>query len=137
MKLLIVTQKVDQNDSVLGFFLSWLIEFSKHFEKLTVICLEKGEYNLPDNVKVYSLGKEIESKLQITNYKLLIRFNRIIKFYRLIWQNRKNYDTVFVHMNPEYIVLAGWLWKMMNKLISLLVRPSRGALAIKSSRKIH
>ena len=58
MKLLILTQKVDKNDTTLGFFHRWIEEFSKNYEKIIVICLYKGEYNLPQNVEVYSLGKE-------------------------------------------------------------------------------
>src|SRR3989344_804820 len=58
MKLLIVTQKVDENDDVLGFFIGWIREFAKRFEKVTVICLKAGQYHLPSNVKVLSLGKE-------------------------------------------------------------------------------
>jgi len=41
MKLLIITQKVDINDDVLGFMHGWIAEFAKHCEKLTVICLQK------------------------------------------------------------------------------------------------
>src|SRR3989338_7648361 len=65
MKLLIITQKVNQEDSVLGFFHSWIREFASRFEEVTVICLEKGVYNLPENVEVFSLGKE-EYKIQDT-----------------------------------------------------------------------
>ena len=67
MKILICTQKVDLNDDILGFFHSWIAEFAKQCEKVTVICLYKGEYDLPGNVKVLSLGKE---KLEIGNWKL-------------------------------------------------------------------
>jgi len=58
MKLLIVTQTIDSNDPVLGFFVRWVEEFSKQCEEVTVICLQKGEYELPKNVRVFSLGKE-------------------------------------------------------------------------------
>lgn len=109
MKLLICTQKVDKNDSVLAFFHRWLEEFAKHCEKLTVICLERGEYNLPSNVQVLSLGKEAG----VNKLKYLWRF------YKYIWRERKNYDVVFVHMNPEYIMLGGLVWKFMRKRISL------------------
>ena len=57
MKLLIITQKVSREDSVLGFFHSWIREFATRFEKVTVICLEKGSYDLPGNARVFSLGK--------------------------------------------------------------------------------
>ena len=58
MKLLILTQKVDKEDPVSGFFHGWILELSKRFEKVSVICLEKGNFNLPKNVEVFSLGKE-------------------------------------------------------------------------------
>lgn len=109
MNLLIITQKVNKYDSNLGFFHNWILEFAKHCSKLTVICLEKGDYDLPDNVKIFSLGKESgRSKIKY-----------LFRFYKYIWQQRKNYDHVFVHMNGEYIILAAWLWKFLNKKIGL------------------
>ncbi len=116
MKLLIVTQKVDKNDPILGFFHRWIEEFAKHFEKIIVICLEKGECDLPPNVKVLSLGKE---DLKIENWKLKIKFRYILNFYQYIWRERNNYDAVFVHMNPEYVVLGGLFWRVWNKRIGL------------------
>lgn len=109
MKLLIITQKVNKDDSLLGFFVRWIAEFSKNFEKVTVITLEKGQYELPSNVSVYSLGKEVGAS----------KFKILLKFYWLILRERKNYDTVFVHMNPIYLVLAGLIWKMWNVKVSL------------------
>jgi hypothetical protein len=56
--LLVVCQKVDEDDDLLGFFVGWIREFAKNFEKVFVITLAKGKYDLPSNVEVYSLGKE-------------------------------------------------------------------------------
>ncbi len=109
MKLLIITQKVDINDDVLGFMHGWIKEFAKYCERLTVVCLHKGEYNLPENVKVLSLGKEDgESRLKY-----------FFRFYKYIFREQKNYDNVFVHMNKEYVLLGGVLWKLMGKKIKL------------------
>jgi len=116
MKLLIITQKVDRNDAVLGFFHRWLLEFAKNFEKITVICLKRGEYSLPPNIKVLSLGKE-SYKLQVTSYKFIQRFKYLFNFYKYICRERKNYDTVFVHMNQEYVLLGGLVWKILGKRI--------------------
>jgi len=107
MRLLIITQKVDADDPILGFFCRWIEEFAKHFEAVIVIALEEGRHELPANVKVLSLGKG-KNKVAL-----------ICRFYRYIWRERKNYDTVFVHMNPIYIVLGGWFWKLMNKKVAL------------------
>jgi len=116
MKLLIITQKVDKNDAVLGFFHRWLLEFAKNFEKITVICLKRGEYSLPPNIKVLSLGKE-NKELGIKNYELGKRARYVWNFYKYIWRERKNYDTVFVHMNQEYVLLGGLIWKILSKRI--------------------
>ena len=109
MKLLIITQKVDINDPILGFFHRWIEEFTKHGEKVTVICLQQGEYHLPAEVRVLSLGKENGQS----------RLKYLWNFYKYLWQERKNYDKVFVHMNPVYIILAGWWWQLANKLVFL------------------
>lgn len=109
MKLLIITQKVDINDSNLGFFHRWIEQFAKHCEKLIVICLQKGECALPNNVKVLSLGKE----------ECVSRWQYLKNFYRYIFQLRNQYDAVFVHMNPEYCILGGVFWRLWHKKIML------------------
>lgn len=109
MKILIITQKIDRHDDVLGFFPRWVDEFARQCEYVTVICLEKGEYQNPHNVEVLSLGKEAGAS----------RIKYVFNFYRFIWNKRKNYDTVFVHMNPVYVIFGGPLWKFMGKKIAL------------------
>lgn len=118
MKLLILTQKIDISDPVLGFFHSWVIEFAKYCDKVTVICLEKGGYELPSNVKVISMGKERRSgNARLRKY--IFRWFYVFKFYKYIWQEKKNYDFVFAHMNPEYVVMGGMFWKLWRKKVSL------------------
>ena len=125
MKLLIITQKVDIDDPILGFFHRWIIEFAKHCESVVVVCLEKGRNELPASVKILSLGKEEkESRLQYMRH-----------FYRYIRQERKNYDAVFVHMNPEYVVLGGPLWKMWGKKITLWYTHKNVDLKLKIAEK--
>ncbi len=58
MKLLIITQTVNKNDSNLGFFCSWIREFGQHMENVDVICNSRGEFDLPSNVRIFSMGKE-------------------------------------------------------------------------------
>jgi len=114
IKLLIITQKVD---------------IAKHCERVTVICLYEGQHHLPDNVKVLSLGKEENVKgATLRSYgakrksgkrSFLARFQYTIRFYRYIWSERKNYDSVFVHMNPIYVLLGGLPWRIWKKKIAL------------------
>ena len=57
MRLLIITQKVNAADPILGFFVSWIKKFSHEFEEIIVAAKEVGEHHLPNNVRVLSLGK--------------------------------------------------------------------------------
>lgn len=107
MNLLVITQKVNKNDSNLGFFHEWLRRLAGKVEKLTVVCLEKGEDTLPENVTVLSLGKEKGGS----------RLKYLLNFYKYIWQERNNYTGVFVHMNPEYCILGGLFWRIWKKKI--------------------
>jgi len=109
MKILILTQTVNKKDPILGFFHGWINEFAKYYDMVTVICLYEGEHNLPENVKVFSLGKE----------KGVNKLKYLLKFYKYILKERKNYDKVFVHMNEEYVLLGGLIWRFMNKRVSL------------------
>lgn len=118
MRLLILTQKVDKNDDFLGFFHNWIREFSTCCEQVTVIPLCVGEYNFPKNVRVFSLGKE----------RKISRFQYIFNFYRFVWRERKNYDAVFVHMNQEYVLLGGLLWKFLGKKITMWRNHPTGSL---------
>ncbi len=118
-KLLIITQKVNKNDPILGFFHGWIIEFANHFESIVGICLEKGEYDLPSNVRVLSLGKEGErnDQFSMTNSQFFKRLRYVVRFWLYIWRERKNYDAVFVHMNQEYVLLGGLFWLIMKKKV--------------------
>lgn len=109
MKLLIITQAVDERDPVLGFMLGWIAEFAKHCEAVTAIGLSVGTYDLPKNVRVFSLGKEGGRS----------RMKYLWNFYRIIIRERKHYDAVFVHMNPEYVVLGSIVWSLLGKRIGL------------------
>jgi len=114
MKLLIVTQAIDKNNPILGFFVGWIEEFSKHCEKLTVICLEKGEYNLP-GVKALSLGKE-NCSYNSWHSHIICRFVFLYRFYKYIFKFRNDYDAVFIHMNQEYVILGWFVWKFLAKI---------------------
>lgn len=105
MRLLVVTQKVDAKDPILGFFVHWLEEFSTTYSEIVVLAQEVGTNSLPSNVKVFSLGKE-----RGTN-----RVTQVVKSWKLSWQLRHEYDAVLVHMTPIWIVLSGLLWNCLGK----------------------
>ncbi len=109
MRLLIITQKVDMEDTIMGFFHGWLLEFAKQCESVTVIGLEVGAYDLPKNVKVYSLGKESGKS----------RLKYIWRLWKYSWRERKNYSAVFAHMSPLYVIFGFPVWKISGKKIGM------------------
>jgi hypothetical protein len=110
MNLLVTTQIVDSTDPRLGFFHQWLEEFAKHCEHVEVICLYEGTHALPQNVSVHSLGKEKRAASSVAY---------AYRFLRLSYKLRNQYSAVFVHMNPEYVVLGSVFWCLWNKRIGL------------------
>ena len=111
VKLLVVTQTIDQDDPILGFFHGWVAALAtriESIESIEVICLRQGRHALPANVHVHSLGKE----------KTRNRFLYVWRFWVFIWSLGRNYDRVLVHMNPEYLILGGLDWWVMGKRVS-------------------
>ena len=100
---------MDRKDPVLGFFHEWVRRIASRGTKVIVVCLEKGEVDLPSDIKVFSLGKEEGLK----------DFGYVLRFYKYIWKFRKEYDSVFIHMNQEYSLLGGIPWRIMGKRIML------------------
>lgn len=122
-RLLICTQTVDTDNPVLGFMHRWTIELAKHFGEIHVICLKEGTHTLPENVHVHSLGKEHSDDGRFKN-----RLRYIQRLNSLAWQLRGEYDVVLVHMNKEYILAAGLLWKLLGKRIYLWYNHPAGGL---------
>jgi len=121
MKLLIITQVIDTEHPILGFFHNWVKEFSKHYDSVEVICLEAGKYDLPKNVRVHSLGKESGAN----------KFTYLLRFYSLVWSLRKDYDHVFVHMNQIYVLLGGLLWQAIGKKVGFWYAHGHMSLSVK------
>jgi len=116
MRLLIITQKVDAQDSVLGFFTGWMEEFARQAEKVTVIGQSAQDQSLPEGIDVYSLGKE--KKLKI--------YRQVLRFWRLILVLSSSYDVVLVHMTPIWVVLGSPIWYLLRKKMYLWYE-ARGA----------
>ncbi len=109
MKLLVITQIVDCDHIILGFFHRWIEEFARHCECVTVIGQYVGRHELPSNVQVLSLRKE----------KKWPRCLQIIRFWFLIIRHRHAYDAVLVHMTPIWVVLGWKFWFVLRKPVYL------------------
>lgn len=142
--LLIITQKVDEEDDLLGFFVGWIRNFADNFEKVYIITLANGNYNLPENVFVYSLGKERDNS----------KISRFFNFYKYLFKLIPQSTGVFAHMSPIFVI-ASWpvafifrkkivLWylhrsvtfrlKVAEKLCYKIVTADKGSIKFKSKK---
>ena len=126
MKLLIITQKVDINDDNLGFFHSWIEKFSEKLDKLYVICLWKGEYNLPGNVIVFSMGKE----------EIIGKLGQLTRLQKNLVKILPDVDGVFVHMNPIFAILSFPLTKIFSKKLVLWYAHGSVSFLLKLAEKL-
>ena len=146
LKLLMITRMVDKDDSQAGFIYGWVKKFAQNVDTLKVICLEKGNIEgLPDNVEVFSLGKE-KGKNRLKEF-----FNFQIGALKFI----KKVDGVFCHQNPEYTILIApyakilnkkiitwyshkainWRVRLINILTDKIVTPTQKSFGLKSKKK--
>jgi len=121
MRLLFITQKIDERDGPLGFVHGWVKAFASRYEKVTVICLEQGASTLPEATAVLSLGKETHRS----------RLQYVVRFYKYIVRLRRDYDVVLVHMNQEYVLLGAILWKMLGKRVGFWYNHTHGGFRTK------
>ncbi len=105
--LLILVQAVDLDDALMGFFHEWLREASKEFTQITVLALRVGRYQLPSHVQVIPLRPHhSRSRLQV-----------IWTMWKESWKRRHDYQAVFVRGDAQYVLLTGWLWRLLGKHI--------------------
>ncbi len=109
MKVLMTTEKVSMNDNVFAFSHTWIQALAAEVETLTVLALSVAEYELPKNVKVFSLGKERGSS----------RLMYVLRFWHRAWAERRNYTHVFVHMNQIYVILGAPIFMLYGKKVAL------------------
>ena len=106
MRVLMITQKVDLDDDILGFTHTWVNKLAERVERLYVLALAVGRHSLRDNVELFSMGKERgKGKLE-----RLVNFNRVVA--RLVLGRKV--DAIFIHMCPRYAILAAPYAKLMR-----------------------
>ncbi len=148
MKLLIVTQVIDTEHPILGFFHRWVEEFAKHCEHVHVICLQAGKHSLPANVTVHSLGKEqyLRKRCDLREEcsdgersfleEQILKIRYTLRFYQLIWSLRHEYDHVFVHMNQISVILGAPFGRAAGKRVGLWYAHGSTPATLKIAEKL-
>jgi glycosyltransferase involved in cell wall biosynthesis len=104
--VLMITQKVDLDDDILGFTHTWVNKLAERVERLYVLALAVGRHSLRGNVELFSMGKERGN----SRLERLVNFNRVVA--RLVMGRKV--DLVFIHMCPRYAILAAPYAKLMR-----------------------
>jgi len=96
MRVLMIVQLVDEREWLRAFTVGWIRALAAQVDHLDVLTLEMGQAVLPDNVTVWSMGKE-------RGYN---RARELWEFHRVMRQVIGRVDVVFSHMTPRYTWLA-------------------------------
>lgn len=126
MKLIVIVQKIDINDDNLSFFHRMLEKFGERLEEVYAICLSEGEHCLPDNIKVFSLGKE-------RGYSKIRQLFRLQKF---LLAHLRRVDGVYVHMGSVFAIASFPLAKIFNKKLVLWYAHGATPLKLKIAEKL-
>lgn len=96
MRVLMIVQLVDEQDWLRGFIVPWIRSLAAQVDHLHVLTLEKGQAALPDNVTMYSMGKELGRD----------RLRELAAFHQTMSRIGPEVDIFFSHMTPRYTWLA-------------------------------
>jgi glycosyltransferase involved in cell wall biosynthesis len=97
VRLLVFNLAMDL-DSDLAFAARWVTGLAQRVEAVHVITMRGGRVDLPANVRVWSVGKELG----------LGEPRRALRFYRYVWRavHEDGVDACFSHMIPVFTALA-------------------------------
>ena len=115
--LLLFNLATDVNHPILGFTTLWIRELAKRVESIHVITMEAGEIAVPNNVQVYSVGRELGYSEP----------RRLFEFYRHLFRilRTEPIDGCFSHMITIFSVLAGPVLRLRGiPLVSWYAHPS-------------
>jgi glycosyltransferase involved in cell wall biosynthesis len=117
MRILLFNLATDADDPILGFATHWISALAKQVEFIHVITMRAGRTAVPDNVRVWSVGKE----------KGYSEPRRAVKFYRLLFHilRTEHFDACFSHMMPLFTVLSAPILKIKRiPIVTWYAHPS-------------
>jgi glycosyltransferase involved in cell wall biosynthesis len=117
MRLLLFNLATDADDPILGFTTRWIQALAKRVEFTHVITMRAGRIEVPENVLVYSVGKE----------KGYSEPRRAVEFYRHLFYilREDRIDACFSHMIPIFTVLAAPVLKVKKiSIVTWYAHPS-------------
>jgi len=98
MRLLLFNMAMDLDDPLLEFVVYWVRALAERVDSVHVVTMRAGRIEVPQNVRVYSVGKE----------KGYSEPRRVVEFYKILGRilREDRIDVCFSHMIPIFTVLA-------------------------------
>lgn len=147
-RLLLFNLATDGDDPVLGFTTDWIRELAAYCSTIDVISMRCGRVEVPDNVTVYSLGKE-------RGYSEVRRLARLELLLAKLLRSRRP-DGCFSHMGEGIAIAAapmlrmagipitlwyahtdaGWQLRLAERLVDRLVTPSEHSFPFASPKTV-
>lgn len=108
---------MDERDPSVGFTIDWVEEFAKHVDNVYVLTMFTGQYNVSDNVKVFTIGHDKGYS------KIRLLWNFYVQFFKIIFKYK--IDGCFAHMQPLFAALSGFFLRISGKkLVTWYAHPS-------------
>jgi glycosyltransferase involved in cell wall biosynthesis/SAM-dependent methyltransferase len=117
MRLLLFNLATDTDDPILGFTTRWIWALAERVKFIHVVTMRAGKVSLPNNVRVYSVGKE----------KGYSELRRAVEFYRHLFRilREDRIDACFSHMIPIFTILAAPVLKARRiRIVTWYAHPS-------------
>lgn len=107
-RTLICIQAVDERDPLMGFAISWFRTFAQRSR--AIVCA----------LRIGAFPAELEDRIEVRPLRSNGGTSKVEAALRLLsvaWSERFRYDSVFIRGDAQYLVLCGWLWKLLGKKI--------------------
>ncbi len=100
-RLLLFNLRTDADDHILGFTTRWIAGLAPYYDAIDVLTMHAGRIAVPENVTVYSVGRE----------KGYAAPRRLLNFYVILLRLllTHHYTACFAHMMPLFAALGGIL----------------------------
>jgi len=124
-RLLLFNLATDEKDPILGFTVEWIRALAARVSHVDVMTMRLGTAHLPENVRVYSIGKE----------RGWTEARRLVEFYRRLGLllHRQSYDGCFAHMQERFALLAAPLLKLKRIPTTLWYTHPHAPLALRGA----
>jgi glycosyltransferase involved in cell wall biosynthesis len=128
IRLLLFNLATDSRDPILGFTTSWTNALAKRAEFVDVVTMRSGRIEVANNVRVYSVGKELgrsEPQRALSFYRILRRLLRA-----------RTYDACFAHMMPIFAAMAYPLLKRRRIPLTLWYTHEAGRSLLRVAERV-